>query len=228
MPYNDFILEFNVVSTCRGCFINTEEQVFFESDTQLCSSSLPLEITTRNGEILQDFEMTCGQCSLKGRAGKVIISRTNDLGGSSVRIYPMPYSKLSAAESAVIAKIPQYLKLQNDAKVLGERTGDDCSICMEKLSVIDKDNGAPIITNCQHIFHRDCLGAARAVKNECPLCRETIKTTVEVALDVLHATQRFEQSAKDAALARELAGEEQKQLKEDEELARRLHEELNL
>lgn len=65
---------------------------------------------------------------------------------------------------------------------------DICSICMGHLTYVSstesrspvKREGLPLIeTSCRHVFHRQCL--QRWVKNkvDCPVCRRSIKDTME-------------------------------------------------
>ena len=44
----------------------------------------------------------------------------------------------------------------------------DCSICYSDIKEKDK-----IITNCNHIYHRECLDKWFKISYRCPLCRES-------------------------------------------------------
>jgi hypothetical protein len=49
--------------------------------------------------------------------------------------------------------------------------GEVCAICLDEQKKRDKW----VITPCSHIFHRDCIEAAIAHKDSCPLCRTECK-----------------------------------------------------
>ena len=44
----------------------------------------------------------------------------------------------------------------------------DCSIC--HCDIDDKDK---LITNCKHIYHKECLEKWFKISHRCPLCRES-------------------------------------------------------
>jgi len=44
----------------------------------------------------------------------------------------------------------------------------DCSICFCEIEEKDK-----IITNCRHIYHKECLEKWFKISHRCPLCRES-------------------------------------------------------
>ena len=44
----------------------------------------------------------------------------------------------------------------------------DCPICC--CVIDDKDK---LITNCNHIYHKECLGRWFKISHRCPLCRES-------------------------------------------------------
>ena len=52
---------------------------------------------------------------------------------------------------------------------------DICSICLDKLNIIDIEKVDSFIlkTECNHVFHRYCILNDSIIK--CPICRETIK-----------------------------------------------------
>lgn len=52
---------------------------------------------------------------------------------------------------------------------------ESCSICLDKLNIIDIEKGDSIIlkTKCNHIFHRYCIINDSIIN--CPICREPIK-----------------------------------------------------
>ena len=45
----------------------------------------------------------------------------------------------------------------------------DCSICLKKMYCNNS-----VQTECEHLFHKDCLNTWLVQKNTCPLCRYTI------------------------------------------------------
>ena len=53
---------------------------------------------------------------------------------------------------------------------------DDCPICMDKMDKICTLS----ITNCDHVFHNNCLNKWRINKNCCPLCRTHINMEREL------------------------------------------------
>ncbi|KAK3132120.1 hypothetical protein QOZ80_6AG0516090 [Eleusine coracana subsp. coracana] len=46
-----------------------------------------------------------------------------------------------------------------------------CAICLDALRMGQLCSKVPA---CEHVFHRDCLGAWARSKGSCPLCRATI------------------------------------------------------
>ena len=51
----------------------------------------------------------------------------------------------------------------------------DCPICLGDIEQKDK-----VITNCNHIYHKQCLEKWYKVSHRCPLCRES---TFNISLD---------------------------------------------
>lgn len=49
--------------------------------------------------------------------------------------------------------------------------GEMCSICREEI-------GNKMVTNCGHVFHKNCLNESLKHNEKCPLCRETIKLSL--------------------------------------------------
>jgi hypothetical protein len=49
----------------------------------------------------------------------------------------------------------------------------ECSICLDII-----DNQAKQITNCNHVFHANCL--AQITNNRCPLCRSALESPEQV------------------------------------------------
>ena len=56
----------------------------------------------------------------------------------------------------------RFLKDMNYIKI------DNCSICLDKQKY-----NCSIITNCNHIFHKECLKNWIELNDSCPLCRKT-------------------------------------------------------
>ena len=50
-----------------------------------------------------------------------------------------------------------------------------CSICLVEFED-DSDIG---ITNCDHIFHKECITEWSRYKKDCPVCREELKNKIE-------------------------------------------------
>ncbi|BFZ55803.1 hypothetical protein PYCC9005_002844 [Savitreella phatthalungensis] len=48
---------------------------------------------------------------------------------------------------------------------------DECPICMDPLA-----SKTPVISHCKHAFCRPCIAESLALKQECPLCRSSLKT----------------------------------------------------
>jgi hypothetical protein len=56
---------------------------------------------------------------------------------------------------------------------LGDETrknNENCSICFENF----KDNEIVNVTNCNHIYHNNCISEWTKINKTCPLCRESI------------------------------------------------------
>jgi hypothetical protein len=57
--------------------------------------------------------------------------------------------------------------------VLERLTNDSCSICMDSFK--DADPSSLVITNCDHIFHQQCLNRCMQdadFRDTCPLCKK--------------------------------------------------------
>ena len=72
-----------------------------------------------------------------------------------------------------------YLRRLNNSKATyshcnGEES--ECRICLESFSDSDEINK----TDCQHIFHHECLKAWLQRHNTCPLCRQQLEEQQEV------------------------------------------------
>ena len=50
-----------------------------------------------------------------------------------------------------------------------------CSICLVEF----EDTSDIGITNCEHIFHKDCITEWSRYKKDCPVCREELKNKIE-------------------------------------------------
>ena len=52
-----------------------------------------------------------------------------------------------------------------------QKENKNCSICIVDFEKEDKIS----ITNCNHIFHTDCITEWGKYKTECPICREKLE-----------------------------------------------------
>ncbi len=64
-------------------------------------------------------------------------------------------------------------------------TVNDCGICMEQLLENDK-----YITQCNHIFHKECINKWLQIKDNCPYCR-TIQTNIDVNANIDENIYRY-------------------------------------
>ena len=48
-----------------------------------------------------------------------------------------------------------------------EKLNEDCPICLEQLK-----NKKCIETECEHLFHEECLTASMQIAMKCPMCRK--------------------------------------------------------
>jgi SUMO ligase MMS21 Smc5/6 complex component len=55
-----------------------------------------------------------------------------------------------------------------------EECENKCPICLEELDFTD--NSSLQATNCNHVFHKDCLVEWATKKWNCPICRSPFKT----------------------------------------------------
>jgi len=61
----------------------------------------------------------------------------------------------------------------NLSRVLSSETSEECAICLCPLNINN-----PVVINCNHKFHKDCILEAIKTKKKCPLCRRSISNTV--------------------------------------------------
>jgi len=64
-----------------------------------------------------------------------------------------------------------YSRVGVEASTFGS---DDCVICMGELGDADLAQQQPVITPCEHRFHRVCLERWMDIKLECPTCRAEV------------------------------------------------------
>lgn len=70
-------------------------------------------------------------------------------------------------------KIVNSLKIFKIEQMDG-REDELCSICYSEMQPNMAANSLVIITNCKHLFHRQCIKKWLTVQNRCPLCTSTI------------------------------------------------------
>ena len=56
-----------------------------------------------------------------------------------------------------------------------DKYDNSCSICLVEF----EDTSDIGITNCEHIFHKDCITEWSRYKKDCPVCREELKNKIE-------------------------------------------------
>lgn len=61
----------------------------------------------------------------------------------------------------------EFANLEEDIK----EKNKDCSICISDFA----DDSMVSITNCNHVFHTDCIKEWYKYKTDCPICREKIE-----------------------------------------------------
>ena len=59
--------------------------------------------------------------------------------------------------------------------IVNKNYDSSCSICLVEFED-DSDIG---ITNCDHIFHKECITEWSRYKKDCPVCREELKNKIE-------------------------------------------------
>jgi uncharacterized protein YbaR (Trm112 family) len=88
----------------------------------------------------------------------------------------------------------------------------DCPICLCEIEANEEDPGLI----CNHKFHVECLNHVE--KSECPVCRGPLEFVKSSKVNIDKIKNKEEE---------ELLKKKQKQMKEDEELSRRLQNERN-
>ncbi|CAJ1967145.1 unnamed protein product [Sphenostylis stenocarpa] len=87
-------------------------------------------------------------------------------------------------EEAVIRLIPViHYKPEEGDTDFGERSIDDCAVC---LSEFQRDEKLRVIPNCGHVFHIDCIDVWLQNNTQCPLCRRMVSLTSQVHVDQLN------------------------------------------
>lgn len=56
-----------------------------------------------------------------------------------------------------------------------DKYDSSCSICLVEFE-LDSEIG---ITNCDHVFHKECITEWSRYKKDCPVCREELKNKIE-------------------------------------------------
>ncbi|KZV37283.1 hypothetical protein F511_14687 [Dorcoceras hygrometricum] len=94
------------------------------------------------------------------------------LDGSSPSLVPIPVHTVTAA---IKKKVP-IIQYRDCAQRLGEMGSDSdqmvCTVCLECVGLSDEIRE---LSNCSHVFHRDCLDAwVDEGQVTCPMCRSIL------------------------------------------------------
>ena len=83
-----------------------------------------------------------------------------------------------------IIKISTYI----DAKsaLINDKQQINCPICMDKINI-----NSIIITKCGHLYCMDCIMKSLSVKNNCPICRESIQEETDYIIIHFHNINEY-------------------------------------
>ena len=79
---------------------------------------------------------------------------------------------------------------------------DECTICLNGYKL----NETKKTTDCNHIFHEECLEKWLTTNNSCPLCRTELKAKQENRINDIDNTDDIDETGGDPILARGVFG----------------------
>jgi hypothetical protein len=80
------------------------------------------------------------------------------------------HNELNRTDDFVEFTTIQYSSFDNKDKY-----DSSCSVCLVEFE-LDSEIG---ITNCDHVFHKECITEWSRYKKDCPVCREDLKNKIE-------------------------------------------------